>query len=184
MQPAHACSGCYSRLSSAALVLCFPHRCALHREPLHAQRFVQCPLPFLSCRIAHACTSCQLQLAHLTCAACPLRARAIHHAPPMSPKSCRCALQARTPGRRFDFIKLDIEGYEAHLLNDTASIAALCRATCLIAELHDFLQLPGVGNIQAAWDSFVAVGCGAEGAFEELHKSGEHVVACKKHPRP
>ena len=88
-------------------------------------------------------------------------------------------IQARTPQKLFDFVKLDIEGYELHLLQDTASVNILCRATCIFVELHDWMHVSGLTGIQQAWDAFLAQGCGAEGRFEALPTSGEHEVACK-----
>lgn len=49
-----------------------------------------------------------------------------------------CAsVQDMTAARRFDLIKLDIEGEEKFLMEDAASRAVLCEATCVFMELHE-----------------------------------------------
>jgi hypothetical protein len=53
-----------------------------------------------------------------------------------------------TRAKRFDVIKLDVEGEEKHLLPDLASQEVLCEALCLLMELHDRFE---PGCTEAFW---------------------------------
>lgn len=90
----------------------------------------------------------------------------------------RCArVQARMPSKRFDFIKLDIEGAETGVLADEPSRAVLCKATCLFMELHERM-VPGS---RAAFDDFLRSGCGGKARFAHAIQTGEYIAVCDKH---
>lgn len=83
---------------------------------------------------------------------------------------------AQMPGKKFDWIKIDIEGEEKQLFNDESSCLVLCEARCIMMELHDFIT-PGC---QAAFDAFLANGCDQRQTyFRHIATTGEYHLYCK-----
>lgn len=58
-----------------------------------------------------------------------------------------------TAAKKFDLIKLDIEGEEKFLMEDEESKAVLCEATCVFMELHERF----VKGCDDAFQSFMQV---------------------------
>jgi hypothetical protein len=85
-------------------------------------------------------------------------------------------LQDRTAEKKFDFIKLDIEGAEKEVLADESSCRVLCKAICILMETHDRF-VPGS---KAAFDTFIASGCEGESLFEHVLTTGEYIGVCRK----
>lgn len=85
-------------------------------------------------------------------------------------------MQDKVPRKRFDFIKLDIEGEERHILSDPESRGVLCKAICIFMELHERLA-PGC---QAAFDDFMARGCDGASAFDYALTTGEYMGVCRR----
>jgi hypothetical protein len=79
---------------------------------------------------------------------------------------------------RFDFIKIDIEGVEKELLEDTdpETRKILCEARCIFAELHDrYIQ-----GCEAAFQSFAKDACPEGHGFTQLHVRGEYTLYCRE----
>ena len=89
-------------------------------------------------------------------------------------------VQKELPKQRFDFIKLDIEGYEQRLLNDAASRKILCKAICIFTELHDNLEIPGLMQTELAWHNFQSEGCPPGRRFVAGPHTGEYFTACRE----
>eukprot|EP00892_Ulva_mutabilis_P004679 jgi/Ulvmu1/2583/UM014_0034.1 len=90
------------------------------------------------------------------------------------PTKSLAALQDMTAAKKFDLIKLDIEGEEKYLMEDAASREVLCQATCVFMELHERF----VKGCDAAFQAFMESGCEGE-QFKEVTRSGEYIVVCK-----
>jgi hypothetical protein len=86
-------------------------------------------------------------------------------------------MQTQSGQDAFDFIKLDIEGAETLILQESASRTVLCQARCIFVELHERLT-PGA---ESAFSEFMQHGCNATSnvTFEQADGSGEYLVACR-----
>ena len=85
-------------------------------------------------------------------------------------------MQDMARAKTFDFIKLDIEGEEKHILTDPPSAEVLCAARCIFMELHERFE-PGC---KAAFDAFQASGCSADDRFGHVVSTGEYMLFCKE----
>lgn len=81
-----------------------------------------------------------------------------------------------TPSGRFDFIKLDVEGEELHLLGEAETRAQLCAARCIFMEVHEWF-VPGS---EGAYRKFLADGCADGTRFVEIAETGEYFLACQE----
>ena len=85
-------------------------------------------------------------------------------------------MQEMTREKRFDFVKIDIEGEEKQILRDPETAKVLCQANCIFMELHDRFE-PGC---KESWQHFQEHGCAPEDAFEWVISTGEYLLFCKK----
>ena len=80
--------------------------------------------------------------------------------------------------QKIDFIKLDIEGAEKLIFEDSKSREVLCNATCLFVELHDRYE----DGCTTAFERMLSSGCqpSASVQFRSAFASGEYQVVCKE----